>query len=234
LPLRTVSAALAYDDPRTGKPVILVVHQAIYVPQVQHNLLSCMQLRLNDVTVNEVPKFLTENPTATTHSILLRGLTTNIDDTLLIPLTISGVTSTFPTRKPSVEECETWLQYELTFDSPDYDPHDTTYSHQEDAAIETLLETGDRVRHLMSVSKSLSIARQTDDYDSRSTALLHNISPVLDDRSFLHNMENVKIISSVKTVSQRWGIDAKTLSCNWGIGLAAAKRTLHATTQRGI
>ena len=86
----------------------------------------------------------------------------------------------------------------------------------------------------MSVSKSLSIARQTDDYDSRSTALLYNISPVLDDRSFLHDMENVKIISSVKTVSQRWGIDAETLSRNWGIGLAAAKRTLHATTQRGI
>jgi hypothetical protein len=61
-PLRTVSAALAYDDSRTGEPVILVVHQAIYVPQMQHNLLSCMQLSLNDVTVNEVPKFLTENP----------------------------------------------------------------------------------------------------------------------------------------------------------------------------
>jgi hypothetical protein len=62
-PLRTVSsAALAYDDSRTGEPVILVVHQAIYAPQMQHNLLSCMQLRLNDVTVNEVPKFLTENP----------------------------------------------------------------------------------------------------------------------------------------------------------------------------
>ena len=152
-PLRTVSAALAYDDPRTGEPVILVVHQAIHVPQMQHNLLSCMQLRLNDVIVNEVPKFLTENPTATTHSISLRGSTTDIDDNLLIPLTISGVTSTFPTRKPSVEEYETCLQYELTFDSPDYDPHDPTYSRQEDAAIETLLETGDRVRHLMSVSK---------------------------------------------------------------------------------
>ena len=112
----------------------------------------------------------------------------------MILLTISGVTSTFPTRKPSVEEYESCLQYELTFDSPDYDPHDPTYSRQENAAIETLLETGDRVRGL---SKSLLLSRKAVDYDSRSTALLYDISLVLDDRSFLHDMENVKMISSV-------------------------------------
>ena len=112
----------------------------------------------------------------------------------MIPLTISGgITSTFPTHEPSVEEYESCLQFELKFDSPDYDSHDPTYSHQEDVAIKTLLETGDRVRGLMSVSKSLSLARQAVDYDSRSTALLYDISPVLDDRSFLHDMENVKV-----------------------------------------
>ena len=51
---------LAYDNSHTGETFIVVVHQAIYVPHMQHNLLSCMQLRLNDVIVNEVPKFLTE------------------------------------------------------------------------------------------------------------------------------------------------------------------------------
>jgi hypothetical protein len=60
--LRTVSAALVYDDALTGKSVILVVHQAIYIPDLNHNLLSTMQLRLNDVTVNDVPRFLTDKP----------------------------------------------------------------------------------------------------------------------------------------------------------------------------
>ena len=42
--LQTVSAALAYDSPDTGETLILVVHQAIYLPYLPHNLLSPMQL----------------------------------------------------------------------------------------------------------------------------------------------------------------------------------------------
>jgi hypothetical protein len=38
--LRTVSATLAYDCPRTGQTNVLVVHQAIYLPTMQHNLVS--------------------------------------------------------------------------------------------------------------------------------------------------------------------------------------------------
>ena len=64
----TVFAALAYDDVLTGESVILVVHQAIYIPDLSHNLLSTMQLRLNDVTVNNVPRFLTDKPTQLIHT----------------------------------------------------------------------------------------------------------------------------------------------------------------------
>jgi hypothetical protein len=43
--LKTVSAALAYDDPVSDETVILMVHQAIYIPELSHNLLSTMQVR---------------------------------------------------------------------------------------------------------------------------------------------------------------------------------------------
>jgi hypothetical protein len=69
--LRTVSAAIAYDDALTGESVILVVHQAIYIPNLDHNLLSTMQLRLNDVIVNDVPRFLTDKPTPLTHTLVI-------------------------------------------------------------------------------------------------------------------------------------------------------------------
>jgi hypothetical protein len=91
--LRTVSAALAYDSPDTGETLILVVHQAIHLPSLPHNLLSPMQLRLNDVKVNDIPKFLTENPTAYDHAIVTTGCDT--DDELLIPLSLDGVVSVF-------------------------------------------------------------------------------------------------------------------------------------------
>ena len=40
--LRTVSSALAYDNGLTGKSVILVVHQAILIPDLDHSLFTTM------------------------------------------------------------------------------------------------------------------------------------------------------------------------------------------------
>ena len=38
--LRTISAVLAYNLPDTGETLILVVHQAIHLPHLPHNLFS--------------------------------------------------------------------------------------------------------------------------------------------------------------------------------------------------
>ena len=70
---QTVSAAVAYDDPVTGQAIILVINQAISMPQLKHNLLCPMQLRHNDVELNETPKFLTKDPTEKSHAIVLQG-----------------------------------------------------------------------------------------------------------------------------------------------------------------
>jgi hypothetical protein len=64
-----VSAALAYDDPQTGHTHMLVLHQAIYFEHLDHNLLCPMQLRMNNVAINECPKCLTTNPTNETPSL---------------------------------------------------------------------------------------------------------------------------------------------------------------------
>ena len=66
-----MSAALAYDDPSTGEVIILMVHQAILVPQIRHNLLCPMQLRMNDVEVDEKPKFLTDAPAELNHALAI-------------------------------------------------------------------------------------------------------------------------------------------------------------------
>jgi hypothetical protein len=39
----TVSGALAYDDPVTGKVYHLVINQAIHIPHLDHHLLCSMQ-----------------------------------------------------------------------------------------------------------------------------------------------------------------------------------------------
>ena len=58
---KTISAAVAYDDPGTGEPILLVFHQAISLPSQKVNLLCPMQCRMNDVKIPEVAKFLINN-----------------------------------------------------------------------------------------------------------------------------------------------------------------------------
>jgi hypothetical protein len=64
-----VSAALAYDHPYTYETFILIVHQALHFPTMEHNLLNPNQLWLNNVQVHDCPRFLIENPTNLSHSI---------------------------------------------------------------------------------------------------------------------------------------------------------------------
>jgi hypothetical protein len=72
-PLRIVSDALGYTIPQTGKTVLLIFHQSILSPTLNHNLLSTMQLILYDVIVNATPKFQSLNLTNLSHSISVRG-----------------------------------------------------------------------------------------------------------------------------------------------------------------
>jgi hypothetical protein len=65
----TVSGALAYDDPYTGQTYHLVVNQAIHIPHLDHHLLCPMQCQVNDVTVDETPKFLASDPTEHSHAL---------------------------------------------------------------------------------------------------------------------------------------------------------------------
>jgi hypothetical protein len=82
--LRIVSAAMGYTIPESGQTVLLIAHQSIFRPSLHHNLISTMQMRLHDVTVNKTPTFQSLNPTK-----------------LIIPLELHGVVSCFPTFKPT-------------------------------------------------------------------------------------------------------------------------------------
>jgi len=159
--LQTVSAALAYDDPVNGEVIILVVHQAIHIPHLSHNLLSPFQMRLNDVTVNDIPRFLNDNPTETTHTLSVPG-GFETGDEYVIPLDLFGVSSGFPTRKPTEQEYDSCdRRYELTYESPEYDPSDPTFAKQEEAmtdssgvAHETDGDSVSRIRVLCQISRT--------------------------------------------------------------------------------
>jgi hypothetical protein len=68
---QTVSGVVAYDDPQTGRTLHLIINQAIHIPHLDHHLLCPMQCRVNDMTVNNLLKFLPTDPTDQTHALTL-------------------------------------------------------------------------------------------------------------------------------------------------------------------
>jgi hypothetical protein len=109
--------------------MLLILHQAISLPILNNNLLCTIQMRLQDVVVNETPKLQSLEPTSLTHTIIVRG--DEVDDVLVILLDLFCVVSCFPTFKPSQKELETSPRYELTYKGPVYDPTVTFFIEQE-------------------------------------------------------------------------------------------------------
>ena len=63
---------VAYDHPASGDVYMLVIHQAILIPDIPNNLLCPMQLRDHGLAVNDEPKYMALNPTEEHHAITFR------------------------------------------------------------------------------------------------------------------------------------------------------------------
>ena len=67
---RTISGALAFIHPCTLKRYHVVVHQAVYIPDLPHHLLFPMQFQAHGVRVNDCPRMYEDAPDAKSHSIV--------------------------------------------------------------------------------------------------------------------------------------------------------------------
>lgn len=117
---RTVTAVLRYIHPFTGVTYHLVIHQAIHIPHLPHHLLCPMQCRVNDVVINDLPKFLDPNPSDTSHSILCPVHSLDDDEpvqTVTLPLRLQGVTSYLNVGVPTADEW-TSAEYPRLFSLP--------------------------------------------------------------------------------------------------------------------
>ena len=100
--------------------LVLVIHQAVRVPTMNNNLLCHMQVQMNDINLNDTLKFLIEDPTNSSHTITA---TDNEGNDIVIPLSLQGMISYFPTRKPTHDELDTCPCATLTCDTPVWDLH---------------------------------------------------------------------------------------------------------------
>jgi hypothetical protein len=133
----TVSRALAYDDLVTGEVYHLVINQAIHIPHLDHHLLCFMQCRVNDVIVDDMPMFLTSDPTDQTHELTIRD-PHQPAQMVILRLALQGVTSLLNVRGITLDEWNSdafkWLH--LTSETLTWDPTTTLYEEQEAAMID--------------------------------------------------------------------------------------------------
>lgn len=90
-----VDAVIQYDNPIDGSVILLVLQNALHVPSMDHNLVPPFMLRQAGVTVNDTPKIQLDEPTKEDHALILPG-------GYLIPLSLHGVFSYFPTHLPTM------------------------------------------------------------------------------------------------------------------------------------
>ena len=75
--------------------------------------------------MNDTPKFFLRDPTDDDHCVLLQNET--LDEQFIIPLTIKGVSSIFPSRKTTQMEYEKSDHLIATSNAPVWGPHDDMF-----------------------------------------------------------------------------------------------------------
>jgi hypothetical protein len=174
-----------------------------------------MQLRDNDLRVNDEPKYMALNPTDHHHAIVIPGKEDNATE-LRIPLALKGVISYFPSSKPTKEEYESTdldLCLELMYKSPEWDPSSPMYGEQEAAMLDSNGKFKDSIVERRHVSSLLCGSVSTD----FGLALQCNV-----------------YVSVMRTAKPRYSIQPMVLAKNWNIGLKTAECTLEATLQRAV
>ena len=135
-----VDAIVAYDEPTSGKTMLLKIRNALYVQSLHSNLIPPFIMRLAGIEVNECPKFLSKYPTEHDHSLFFK------DEDVRIPLELRNTISYIPSRVPTQDELQIMNTPDiklllLTPDSPSWNtswnPHNSSYTDQEKAMTDS-------------------------------------------------------------------------------------------------
>ncbi len=190
-----------------------------------------MQCRVNDVIVNNLPKFLATDPTDQTHALTLTDPNNPLQPVILL-LILRGVTSALNVRSTTIDEFNRhdYLRLHLTSETLTWDPMTDLYEQQEHAMMDYF---GNIVRDaavrgpklILNELQSLTtdLADLTHDYNFPQVLTAHIVVSSIDSSLSGH-------VRSCKTVP----IDFMTLAGQWMIAPDSAKKTVQWTTQRGV
>ncbi len=218
-----MSGVVANDDPQTGRMLHLIINQAIHIPHLDHHLLCLMQCCVNDVTVNNLPKFLATDPTDQTHALTLTDPNNPLQPVIL-PLTLKGVTLVLNARSMTIDEFNSHdhLRLHLTSETLTWDPTTDLYEQQEHAMMDY---SGNIVRDAAVRGPQLIV--------NELQSLTTYLADLMHDCNFHQVLTAHVVVSSVNSslsghVRSRKSapIDFMTLAGRWMIAPDHAKKTV--------
>ena len=126
-----VDAVVLYECPWTGQCHILVCMNALQVVNMANNLVPPFIMREAGLVVNDVPKIHVSEPDTKDHSIFFPKTD------LLIQLSLWGVFSYFPTRKPTMKDLVEFEDNVVAL-TPDghWNPHSDVYARNEEQMVD--------------------------------------------------------------------------------------------------
>jgi hypothetical protein len=228
---QTVSGVVAYDDPQTGRMLHLIINQAIHIPHLDHHLFCPMQCCVNDVIVNNLPKFLGTDSTDQTHALTLTDPNNPLQPVILM-LTLREGMSLLNVRSTTIDEFNSrdYLRLHLTSETLTWDPTTDLYEQQEHAMMDyssnIVRDAAMRgLKLILNEHQYLTndLADLTHDCNFHQVLTLHVVVSSIDASLSGH-------VRSCKTAP----IDFMTLAGQWMITPDHAKKTVQRTTQRGV
>ncbi len=229
---QTVSGVVAYDDPQTGRTPHLIINQAIHIPHLDHHLLCQMQCCVNDVTINDLPKFLAANPTDQMHALTITDPNNPLQPVL--PLTLRGVMLLLNVRTVTINEfnIQDYPQLHLTSETLTWDPTTNLYEQQKNA----MMNYSGNIVCDAAVREQVStlIIKEPQSLTTDLADMMHNCN-------FHQVLASHIVVSSVDASlsghmqsCKAAPIDFMTLTARWMIAPERAKKTVQLATQRGV
>jgi hypothetical protein len=227
---QTISGVVAYDDPQTGRTLHLIINQAIHIPHLDHHLLCPMQCCVDDVIVNNLPKFLTADPTNQTHVLTVTNPNNPLQPVIL-PSILRGVTSLLNVRSTNIDVfySHDHLRLHLTSETLTWDPTTDLNEKQENA----MMYSGNIVCDAAVRGPNLIL--------NELQSLTTDLADLMHDCNFHQVLTAHVIMSSVDSSlsghvrSRKTGlIDFMNLAGWWMFAPNHAKETVQWTTQWGV
>jgi hypothetical protein len=200
-----------------------------------------MQSRMNDVSINDVPKFLLKNPSPDDHAFVV----SDPDDpskTLTLPLMLRGVTSYLPTDTVTMEEYESgkYPRIELTSEHQVWEPSSTRFQEQEEAITGldgNIIDRGSAARGLFTTN-------------AVTTLFINSVTTIVVDAADFTSDDNFAIVlesyvygeadaaayvaeANVKYTGKK-PVDPAALAKRWGIAFDRAEKTVRRTSQDAV